>query len=84
VAALELDDPTTTPQPTPTSTPTATVVTQETPDPVLLTPAGPIRHKVKPGDNPSTIAALYGSNVNDILQANSLSAKAVLSIGQEL
>lgn len=82
VAALELDDPTATPQPTPM--PTATILPTDTPVPAPLTPSGPIRHKVKAGDTVAAIASQYGSTVKDIIQANTLSADARLSVGQEL
>ncbi len=82
VAALELDDPTATPQPTPM--PTATTVPTETFVPVPLTPVGPVRHKVKSGDTVSAIAALYGSTSGEVIQANGLSADGRLSVGQEL
>ncbi len=82
VAALELDDPTATPQPTPV--PTATAVPTETPVLIPLTPVGPIRHMVKSGDTVSAIAALYGSTIGEIIQVNGLNAAGRLSVGQEL
>ncbi len=82
VAALQLDDPTPTPQPTRTPTPTP----QPTETPVAASPtaAGPTRHKVAAGDSVAAIAAKYGSTIKDIISANSLSADGRLSIGQEL
>lgn len=82
VAALQLDDPTSTPVPTlaPTSTPLPTATLA----PVSPTPPGPIRHKVVGGDSVAAIATKYGSTIKDIISLNNLSADGRLSIGQEL
>jgi LysM repeat protein len=82
VAALQLDDPTSTPLPT--HTPTPTPLPTETLAPATAAPAGPIRHKVQSGDSVAAIAAKYNSSIKDIISANSLSANGRLSIGQEL
>ncbi len=82
IAALQLDDPTSTPSPTalPTETPRPT----DTPAPATPTPAGPTRYKVQSGDTVSSIAAKYGSAVKDIISTNNLPANGKLSVGQDL
>ncbi len=82
VAALQLDDPTSTPAPTvvPTNPPAPT----NTPVPASPTPAGPVKHKVQSGDSVAAIATKYGSTIKDIISANNLSADGRLSVGQEL
>ena len=82
VAALQLDDPTSTP--VPTLAPTATPLPTATFLPPTPTPAGPTRHKVQAGDTVIAIAAKYGSTVKDIISANNLSADGRLGVGQEL
>jgi LysM repeat protein len=87
VAALQLDDPTSTPAPTiaPTSTPIPT--TTPMPDAQLSatpTPAGPTTYKVQAGDSVAAIAQKYDSSIKDIISANNLSADGRLSIGQDL
>jgi LysM repeat protein len=82
VAALQLDDPTNTPQPT--LAPTDTPIPTPTPAPTSTAAAGPLRHKVQSGDTVVAIASKYGSTVKDVISANNLSADGRLSIGQEL
>ncbi len=41
-------------------------------------------HRVRPGENPSTIADLYGVRILDLLAWNGLNTKAVLHIGDQL
>ncbi|MGE5603149.1 MAG: LysM peptidoglycan-binding domain-containing protein [Nitrososphaerales archaeon] len=82
VAALQLDDPTSTPEPT--LAPTDTPIPTPTLAPVTPTPPGPIRHKVQSGDTVAAIASKYGSTIKDIISANNLSADGRLSVGQEL
>jgi LysM repeat protein len=82
IAALQLDDPTSTA--TPTAVPTATPLPTETPLPVSPTPSGPVRYKVQAGDSVAAIAAKYGSTIKDIISANNLAADGRLSVGQEL
>ncbi len=73
---------TSTPPPTPTSTLTPTPTL--TPPPTLTPSPTPIIYTVKSGDNLSSIAAMYGTTVEAILEANGLSASTLLSIGQRL
>ncbi len=55
-----------------------------TPEPIATVPASPIRHTVVSGDTVAAIAQKYGSTINDIIQANGLSADGRLSVGKEL
>ncbi|MGQ9491832.1 MAG: LysM peptidoglycan-binding domain-containing protein [Anaerolineae bacterium] len=66
-----------TPPPTPLP-PTATPQPTPTPTPGLT------RHKVVAGESVSAIAARYGANPQEIIQANGLSADGRLNVGQEL
>ena len=78
----------TTPAQLPTATyamaPTATPLQSPTPPPTATLPPNQTRHTVKSGETVSTIAKLYGTTIQAILQANSLKATSYLRIGQEL
>ena len=78
----------TTPTQLPTATyamaPTATPLQSPTPPPTATLPPNQTRHTVKSGETVSTIAKLYGTTIQAILQANSLKATSYLRIGQEL
>lgn len=67
------------PSPTPEPADTRPV---PTPSPTSL--PGPIRHKVAAGDTVALIAGLYGSTIQDIIQANNLPANGFIRVGQEL
>lgn len=69
--------PTDTPTPEPTATPTATA----TPAPK---PGGAVTYKVQTGDTLSSIAAKFGIAWQDLAQANGMTSKSTLRIGQEL
>ncbi len=64
--------------PTPTRTPTPTV----TPTPTPMPPA--LKYKVQPGDTPEEIAKRFGIPVQDLLDANGLTADSIIRVGQEL
>ncbi len=76
-------EPTSTETPAPTSTattePTATPTT--TPPPP---PSGRVTYKVKSGDTLSSIAAKYGVTWQALADANKLTSRSTLRIGQEL
>jgi len=76
--------PTCTPTPTPTRTPspTRTPTPTETPTPTPMPPA--LKYKVRPGDTPEMIAKRFGIRVKDLLDANGLTAKSIIRVGQVL
>lgn len=51
---------------------------------IALAQAAALSYTVKKGDNPSTIADKFGIKVEALLDANDLSTKSVLHIGQQL
>jgi len=55
-----------------------------TPTPITPTPTRPATYVVVEGDTPSEIAMRFGVTTAELLQANGLSLRALLSIGQEL
>jgi LysM repeat protein len=83
---------TSSPTPTPTAPPTATYVMaptatplhSPTPEATATLPPNQTRHSVQSGETISTIAKLYGTTTNAVLQANGLKANTIISIGQEL
>ena len=54
-----------------------------TPTPITPTPTRPPTYTVVAGDTPSEIAARFGVTTADLMAANGLSLRALLSIGQE-
>ncbi len=64
----------------PTAVPTATAIPQPTPTP---TPTVNI-YTVVSGDTLSKIAQQYGVTVDDIVSANKLQSRSILSVGQQL
>ena len=81
--------PTSTPTPTvtptplpPTATPTPTVLPTATP---AVTPTvTPQAHVVQSGETLSGIAEAYGVTVDELMKANSLQSRSLISVGQEL
>jgi LysM repeat protein len=63
---------------TPTPTPTGTPELTKTPVPT------PVRHKVQSGESFGIIADKYGSTIKDIVEANGLTADAIIHPGDEL
>lgn len=78
-------EPTATPSPLPTATPTpeptATLTSAPTP---TAAPSGRVTYKVKSGDTLSSIATKYGISWQALAEANKLTSKSTLRIGQEL
>ena len=68
---------------TPTITETPTATPTETPVPTA-SPLPPIAYKVAANDTCGSIAYVYGTSVNAIIQLNKLSSECMLSVGQEL
>jgi LysM repeat protein len=64
--------------------PTATPLNSPTPPPTPTLPPNQVYHTVESGETVSTIAKLYGTTVQAILQANGLKATSILSVGQQL
>jgi len=74
-----------TPSPSPISSATFTPTTIPTESPISETFPGTIVHTVRQGDTISQIAALYGSSIVAIQQANQLpNANAIIGIGDAL
>jgi LPXTG-site transpeptidase (sortase) family protein len=68
-------EPEVTETPSPTSTPTSQVASRQ---------AGPIVHSVASGETLSSIAAMYGSTVDSLVQANNIENPAFVRVGQLL
>ncbi len=75
--------PTMTPAPTETPTPEPTATPTLTPTPAP-TAGGPTKYKVQSGDTLSSIAAKFGISWEALAQANKLTSRSTLRIGQEL
>jgi LysM repeat protein len=87
-AAAATATPTFTPVPPPSATyhvaPTATPLHSPTPNPTATLPPDTTLHRVEAGETVSTIAKLYGTTAEAILEANGLRTNSLLSIDQEL
>ena len=87
-AVTATPDSTDTPSPVPTPTDTATLsptpVNSPTPTGTPAPTPTPVIHIVKEGENPTTVAQLYGVTVEALLAANGITDSATLQIGQAL
>lgn len=78
-------EPTATPSPQPTATPTLEPTVTPTAAPTQTSaPSGRVTYIVKPGDTLSSIATKYGISWQALAEANKLTSRSTLRIGQEL
>ncbi len=92
-ATAAFNSPALTPTPSPTLEPTATSTTAPTAEPTAtptaaptqtLAPSGRVTYKVQSGDTLSSIAGKYGVTWQALADANKLTSRSTLRIGQEL
>ena len=88
VAAVVSATPSRTATAMPTATyevaPSATPLYSPTPAPTATLPPDQVRHTVKSGETVSSIAKLYGTTSQAILDANNLKTNTIISVDQEL
>lgn len=63
---------------------TATPLHSPTPPPTVTLPPNQTRHTVESGETVSSIAKKYGTTSKAVLDANGLTARSIISIGDEL